>query len=83
MDLFVGDILLIAGRNLPRYYLPCDGRLMPRNQTAYSGLFSLIGNCYGGDGITTFALPLIPNPFGSRGGLGYCICVAGIYPTRP
>ncbi len=33
----------------------CNGQLMPINQN--QALFALLGTFYGGDGITTFALP--------------------------
>jgi microcystin-dependent protein len=36
-------------------WLRCDGRLLPVGP--FPGLFSLIGTTYGGDGISTFALP--------------------------
>lgn len=40
---------------VPRNWLPCDGRVL--NIRNYTGLFSLIGPAYGGDGKTTFAVP--------------------------
>ncbi len=55
---FVGQIKLFAQQNQnnwPPNWLPCDGRLLniSQNQT----LYEIIGNNYGGDGVTTFALP--------------------------
>jgi microcystin-dependent protein len=51
----MGEIQLYAGANLPGGWLPCDGRLL---QVANApGLFGVISNFYGGDGLTTFALP--------------------------
>jgi microcystin-dependent protein len=48
----------------------CDGRLIPISE--YEALFALIGTFYGGDGVTTFALPdlrgRIPVHQGSSGG---------------
>ena len=39
---------------------------------------------YGGDGQTTFGLPNLTgaNPLASEGGVGYSICINGIYPLR-
>ena len=39
----------------PRYTLPCDGQLINIHQN--TALFALLGTTYGGDGVTTFALP--------------------------
>lgn len=54
------------------------GQIIPIAQN--TALFSLLGTTYGGNGITTFALPDLraaaPN------GLTYWICTNGIYPTR-
>lgn len=52
---FVGEIRPFAGDFAPRGWAFCDGRLLPvANNTA---LFALLGNRYGGDGQTNFALP--------------------------
>ncbi|MBN2789708.1 MAG: tail fiber protein [Candidatus Delongbacteria bacterium] len=52
---YIGEIILFAGNFAPRDYMDCDGSLLPisGNET----LFSVITNQFGGDGITTFALP--------------------------
>lgn len=51
----LASVGLFAGNSLPASFLPADGRVMPiADNTA---LFSLIGTTYGGDGITTYALP--------------------------
>ena len=55
MDEFIGIVKLFAGNFAPRYWMLCDGRMLSKQK--YSGLFSLLGNTYGGDGISTFALP--------------------------
>jgi microcystin-dependent protein len=55
MDPFIGEIRAFAFDYPPMDWLPCDGRLLQIN--AYNALFSLLGNRYGGDGITNFALP--------------------------
>jgi microcystin-dependent protein len=52
---FVGEIQAFAFGFAPVNWLPCDGRLVPVG--SFTALFSLIGTAYGGNGITTFALP--------------------------
>lgn len=55
MEPIIGQIIHFAGNFVPRGWLLCDGRLLTiENNTA---LYSVIGNKYGGDGLTTFALP--------------------------
>lgn len=55
MEAFIATILLFAGNFAPRGWLFCQGQLLPINQN--QALFSLLGTTYGGDGVTTFALP--------------------------
>ncbi|MEO9322506.1 tail fiber protein [Nocardioides sp. C4-1] len=52
---FLGSLMLTAFDFAPRGWAPCDGQLLPVAQN--QALFSLLGNRYGGDGVTTFALP--------------------------
>ena len=52
---FIGEVMMFAGNFAPRGWLPCDGTLLPISQ--YDALFALLGTTYGGDGVTTFALP--------------------------
>ena len=51
----IGEVMPFAGNFVPTDYLPADGRLLSIAQN--TALFSLIGTTYGGDGVTTFALP--------------------------
>ena len=55
MDAFVSQILPFAGNFVPLHWAACDGQLLAIQD--YDALFSLIGTTYGGDGITTFAVP--------------------------
>jgi microcystin-dependent protein len=55
MPHYVGEIRAFGDGELPRDFLPCDGRELTIN--SYIPLFALIGTTYGGDGITKFALP--------------------------
>jgi microcystin-dependent protein len=54
-DPFLGQITLFPYQFAPLNWADCDGRWLPISQN--TALYSLIGNTYGGDGKTTFALP--------------------------
>jgi microcystin-dependent protein len=54
-DQFVGEIRIFAGNFAPSGWALCNGQLLPISQN--TALFSLLGTTYGGNGITTFALP--------------------------
>ena len=82
METFIGTILLFAGSYAPRDWAFCDGGTLQISQNC--ALYSTIGNKYGGDGRTTFALPALP-PVKDTDGYGeskYIICLNGYYPTR-
>ena len=71
MDEYLAMIKLFAGNFAPKSWAFCDGRLLAINTN--QALFSLLGTTYGGDGITTFALPDLRNrvPVGTAlGGSG-------------
>ena len=51
----IGVIKSFAGNFAPRGFMFCNGAILSIAQN--SALFSLLGTTYGGDGITTFALP--------------------------
>lgn len=55
MEPFIGQIMQFGGNFAPRGWAKCDGQLLAISQ--YSALFSILGTTYGGDGVTTFALP--------------------------
>ncbi|MCO6457615.1 MAG: phage tail protein [Pirellulaceae bacterium] len=78
---FIGEIRLFAGNFAPRNWAFCDGQLL--SIASNTALFSLLGTTYGGNGMTTFALPdlrgripvhngsgpgLTPRPLGQTGG---------------
>lgn len=54
-DQYLGEIRMFAGNFAPYGWALCNGQLLSISQN--TALFSLIGTYYGGDGITTFALP--------------------------
>jgi microcystin-dependent protein len=55
MDNFLGEIRAFAGNYAPAGWAFCNGALQSISNE--SALFALLGTTYGGDGITTFALP--------------------------
>ena len=58
-DPVIGEVKLFAGPNDLAGWLPCEGQML--NPANYSALFAVIGTQYGGDGLTTFALPDLRN----------------------
>jgi microcystin-dependent protein len=52
---FIGQIMIFGGNFAPEGWAFCAGQLLPIEEN--DELFKLIGNVYGGDGVTTFALP--------------------------
>jgi microcystin-dependent protein len=52
---FVGEIRAFGMNYAPRGWAMCNGQLLMINQN--QALYSILGNTYGGDGRTTFALP--------------------------
>jgi microcystin-dependent protein len=79
-DVFVGEVRTMPFGFVPRGWAPCQGQLMAIG--ANPALFSLLGNIYGGDGKTTFALPTLPPLAAKMGALQYCIAVQGMFPPR-
>lgn len=55
MEPFIGQIIVFGGDYAPSGWASCDGQVL--NIRDYTLLFSLLGTRFGGDGISTFALP--------------------------
>ena len=55
MNDYIGIIKIFGGNFAPSGWLFCNGALLPIAE--YETLFVLIGTQFGGDGVTTFALP--------------------------
>jgi microcystin-dependent protein len=55
MDAYIGEIRTFSFNRMPRGWQQCSGQLLPINQN--QALFSLLGTTYGGNGVSTFALP--------------------------
>lgn len=52
---YIGEIMLVPYAFAPRFWAFCNGQLLPIAQN--QALFSLLGTTYGGNGVSTFALP--------------------------
>jgi Phage Tail Collar Domain/Collagen triple helix repeat (20 copies)/IPT/TIG domain len=72
----IGQIIFTAYRATGGAVLPADGSLLPISTN--SVLFAVLGNTFGGDGTTTFALPNLQAY--APTGLYYSVCVSGIFP---
>ena len=78
---YLGEIQTFAFSFCPTGWAPLNGQLLPINQN--QALFSLLGTTYGGDGITTFALPQWGPIFTLNGGtLRPCIALQGVFPSQ-
>lgn len=78
---FIGEVETFPFQFCPKDWAPLDGRLMQISED--TALFSLVGTLYGGDGITTFALPLGKPIYTVTGQpLLQCISLFGIFPSR-
>ena len=68
---YLGQIIMFAGNFAPNGWALCNGQLLSIAQN--SALFAILGTTYGGDGITTFALPnlqgRVPEHWGTGAGL--------------
>lgn len=51
----MGEIKIFAGNFPPKGWMFCQGQILPISQN--TALFSILGTTYGGNGVTTFALP--------------------------
>jgi microcystin-dependent protein len=65
-----------AGEDEPAGWMECDGRLL--NIRENYTLATLVGPRFGGDGLSTFALPTLP----SMGGIRYMMCIDGANPQE-
>jgi microcystin-dependent protein len=71
MDPFLGQVSLFGCNFAPRGWAMCQGQLLAISQN--TALFSLLGTNFGGDGVSTYALPDLrsraPIGFGQGQGL--------------
>ena len=79
-DPYVGEIQTFAFSFCPIGWARANGALMSISENAT--LFNLIGTSFGGDGMTTFALPNWGPIYTANGGtLLACISLFGVYPS--
>lgn len=78
MEPLLAEIRPFATNVIPRGWASCEGQLLPIAQNV--ALFQLLGTRFGGDGMTTFALPTLKTA--PAEGLQYLIAVEGVYPSR-
>lgn len=74
-DPFLGEIAIVAFNFAPVGWALCQGQLLSISQN--SALFSLLGTQYGGNGVTTFALPNLQGRVPIAFGAGYPIGSVG------
>jgi len=55
MENYIGEIRIFPGNFAPEGWFFCSGQLLSISE--YETLFVLLGTTYGGDGVTTFAVP--------------------------
>jgi microcystin-dependent protein len=77
MEGYIGEIRLFAPNFAPRNWALCNGQILAIN--ANQALFSILGTTYGGNGVTTFALPDLRgrSPIGEGSGPGLSNYVLG------
>jgi microcystin-dependent protein len=95
MELYMAQIIMFAGNFAPRNTAFCDGQIL--SISSNTALFSLLGTTYGGNGVTTFALPdlrgrvpmgagsgpgLTPRTLGERGGTETVTLTANQLPSH-
>ncbi len=76
---FLSEIRIMSFGFPPKGWALCTGQLLPINQN--QALFSLLGTLYGGNGMTTFALPDLQSL--APAGVSYVICTTGVFPAFP
>lgn len=67
-DPYLGEIKTFAGNFAPAGWALCQGQLLSIAEN--DALFSLIGTTYGGDGVSTFALPSLASRIPLHQGTG-------------
>src|SRR5271169_1427712 len=67
----IGQLMAFTGNFAPRGWATCSGQLLPITQN--TALFSILGTTYGGDGVTTFALPDLNSRTPIHSGAGFVL----------
>jgi len=78
---FIGEVQTVAFDLCPKGWAPMNGQLLSISQN--TALFSMLGTRYGGNGVTTFALPVAKPVYSASGApLLQCIALQGIFPSH-
>ncbi len=72
---YIGEIRLFAGNFPPNGWMFCGGQLLSISE--FDTLYNLIGTTYGGDGVTTFALPDLSGRFPMQASTSYLLSEKG------
>jgi len=72
---FLGEIRLVSWNLAPGGWAFCNGQILAISQN--TALYSLIGKIYGGDGVTTFALPDLRGMTPVHAGPGFALAQRG------
>ncbi|HEY5223916.1 MAG TPA: tail fiber protein [Microbacteriaceae bacterium] len=72
---YLGEIRMVSFGFPPKGWAACNGQLLPINQN--QALFAILGTTYGGNGITSFALPNLQSQGAMHVGGGYPLGQAG------
>jgi microcystin-dependent protein len=72
---FIGEIRLFGFNFAPQGWATCSGQLLPIAQN--DALYVLLGTTYGGDGVTTFALPNLNGRLPRHTGAGVALGEVG------
>jgi len=81
-DPLLAEVTMFAGTFAPVGWAMCDGQVLPIDSNA--ALYSILGDRYGGDGTSTFALPdLKAYASGSGEGVNFIIATQGLFPPPP
>ena len=74
-DPYLGEIRVFSFNFPPKGWAMCNGQQLPINQN--QALFALLGTQFGGNGVTTFALPDMRSRMPIHTGAGYIVGQAG------
>lgn len=72
---YLGQLLPFSFNYAPKDWIVCAGQVLPIAQ--YTALFSLLGTTYGGNGVTTFALPDLRSRVPVHNGPGFVLGQTG------
>src|SRR5437588_9323825 len=71
----MGEIRIMGFNFAPKGWALCNGQILPINQN--QALFALLGTTYGGNGVTTFALPNLQGRCAAHVGQGLTLGASG------